>query len=100
MKYRQTMLLAKEVFELTKITEEHVERDLIMRMVKDIPLNDLKKIFTIEKFDPSVREKVNGIDGAEMTNYNPITWSAHVNDKMMELYQRQEIEYSVEINIP
>lgn len=77
----------REQFEQSSLTDEIVERSLIVRMVKEMELKDLKKIFNIQRIDP--REKIN-LQGLSQNDKDVLSRLAHENI----------ILFKAEINIP
>ena len=57
MKYKTQKQIDNTLFKANKnIKEEDVIRDIICNMIKEIPIQDLKKLFNVELLNPSRKD--------------------------------------------
>ena len=89
MKYETKCRCTFELFSGTDITDEIIYRDLIHRLIKNIPLYELKQIFQLNKLDPSTKESQEIIKSPFPTA---------LKNLLLELKEKQVIEFSAKIN--
>lgn len=88
--YRGVKRVAKRHFERHA---EMIEKDVIIQFLRDLPIDELKKLIGFECFDPENMKKpeveFNSMD--ELDNYLELR---------AELYFKSEVEFRCEILIP
>jgi len=54
--YKTQTRITQEMLKYTPVNDEYIHRQMAMKLVKDMPLEVLSKIFKFEKFDPFSEE--------------------------------------------
>jgi len=65
-------------------------KKLIMQMVNDLPLSELRKVFKIEKLDPNELDELEDVQSEQPTHQSRL-------EEIALLRQTQEIEFRVEL---
>ena len=78
--------------EPTYYLEDHLFREAIISMVRDLPLIELSKIFKLEKIDPRTKESLRSLTDPETPE-----WKRHL---ISDLYDSKTVDFLVTLNTP
>ena len=90
-KYNSKLKVSKETYYNSNIDNEFIEREVIYKLISQIPINELKKYFNFTVFDPFSKEN------REMYN-NPFI-DKSLRDKFVENYLMETVEFDVSLTI-
>jgi len=90
MKYHKYHKVTKLLIDSSNIPEEYLIRDIASALIKELPLEALKKLLNIEKLDPY-----------EKDTYEKVFNSMDVNriDELESLRREQVILFKLQVNI-
>lgn len=89
-KYRGLRRAAKRHFEHHS---EMIEKDVIIQFLRDLPIEELKKLISFECFDPENMKKPE-------VEFNSMEELENYLELRHELYFKSEVEFRCEILIP
>lgn len=89
--HRVASRVSNQLLANTDITEEYLYRELITKLINDLPIKYLSQIFQFEKFDPFSQENSHIL--------NDVTSNDFLKEKILYLRNEQCLEYEVSIKI-
>ena len=87
--YKIKTRVTQGMLKSTSVNDEHIHRQMALNIIKDMPLEELSKLFKFEKFDPFSEDSNNVLNDTFAPEWH--------KERIMHFREIKQLEYEASI---
>jgi hypothetical protein len=89
--YKTQTRVTQEMLKDAPVNDEYIQRQMALKLIKDMPLEALSKLFKFEKFDPFSEESNNVLKDAFTPDWH--------KERIMHFREIKQLEYEASVTV-
>jgi hypothetical protein len=89
--YKTQVRVTREMLKDTPMNDEYIQRQMVFKLLKNMPLEALSKLFKFEKFDPFSDESQNVLDDRLSPDWH--------KERIIHFREMKQLEYEASVTI-